>query len=473
MIESKKVSKNRIEMKISHVLYYIFLIIMFFVKGIGLYDGQVLYRILFLAAMLCAAGKIFLTGYTKKEWFWIILLGMFAVIVERNSGEKGVLICYAIVAGMKEIPVKRVMQIGACIYTITLLGMVTYFGVFLEQSAYIEEIRIGLGSTVRYGLGYSHPNTLMVTYLATITLIIICLGEKYNWKYSIFLSAGMLYIYWYCMSYTALITCTLVIVLPLYLMKIRKGKLGIIEYIIGGVSLPLSLGYSFLAPFLMPERLLLFFQQHLSTFYSRLKLAKMYVIPSYISLLGTHVTKVTDSKYTLDNSFLYTFIFNGVLFFCIMMLLYFYMMYRLIKEKRNLELIITCVFFVQAIMEPYMFNTSFKNITLFFLGELIWDKAEAVEGRFDSIKLVLPNSLIKYKNLFMECWKQNMQKILLASGVMGAIVFLVCFAGSMVLNSTAAMTMVSWRGNIAIAWLASIVMAFIVFGMKIRTYDRR
>ena len=461
----KGACKDKTEIKIADLLYYIFLLIMFGLKGFGLYDGQAVYRILFWTAMLCAVGKIFLTNYTKKEWFWIILLGVLAVLIERNSGEKGVLITYAVVAGMKGISLKRIMHIGAVVYGVTLCSMVTFFGIFLDKSTYIEHPRLGMGDVIRYGLGYAHPNTLMVTYFVTCALIVICLGKKYNWKYAIALEAGLLYVYSYCISYTGLITGTLVIILPLYLYMIRKGKLGIWEYIIGGAALPFSLAFSFISPYYLPEGIWNFFDRFLITFTNRLRLAKQYVIPANISLLGTHVTKVTDSKYTLDNSFLYTFIFNGVLFFCIIMILYFYMMYRLIKEKRNLELIITCVFFVQAIMEPFMFNTSFKNITLFFLGGLIWDKSKSVEGRFDKMKVVIPNCLIEGQMVFAECWKQNNKKIVMTASMVGAIVFI----GYVLFNVNIVSGGNFIRSSVAIAWLIFVIVfisMYIVSYMK-------
>lgn len=365
--------KDKLGIELPELLYYLFLMCMFFAKGIGLYDGQMLYRLLFWGGMVCVAGKIALTGYTKKEWLGVILLGVLAVLIERHSGEKGVLLCYAVVIGMKGISLKRTMQIGAAVYGITMTGMVTYYSIFLEKSPIREEVRVGLGKTVRYALGYPHPNTLMVTYLAFITMLIYWLGKKYNWKHAVVLFAGMLYLYSYCMSYTGAITCILMIVLPLYLTKIRHDKLGAVEYSIGAAALPLSLVYSFLAPYFMPESIMTFLKEHLRTFHSRLILAQKYVIRENISLLGTRVEQVTTGEFSLDNSFLYAFVFNGVLFFVIILVAYIYLMYRMIKEKRNLELIITCIFLVEAIMEPLMFNTSFKNVTLFFLGSVVWE----------------------------------------------------------------------------------------------------
>jgi len=119
-------------------------------------------------------------------------------------------------------------------------------------------------------------------------------------------------------------------------------------------------------------------------------------------------------------------------------------------------------------MEPFMFNTSFKNITLFFLGELIWDKSESVEGRFDKIKIVLPNWLIKYTNMILECWKQNGKKVLMISSITGVTVLLICLVKDVILNSADVMTMAVWRSNFAIAWFITIFVAFICFGVKYR-----
>lgn len=419
-----KISENKI--KLSHFLFYAFLILMFFAKGIGLYDGQTIYRLLFWFAMLCAAGKIALTGYTKKQWIVVILLGILAVLIERHSGEKGVLICYAIVVGMKDISLKRVMQIGAAVYGITMCGMVTYFGIFLEKSTAMPGVRFGIGKTLRYALGYPHPNNLLMTYLATITMLIYCLGKKYNWKYAIALMVGNLYLFSYCMSYTGIITSSLMILLPLYLKNIRHNNLGIFEYSVAGAALPLCLLYSFGMPYLLFDRIADFLSNYVYTLYHRLILAKQYMTLENLSLLGTHASKVVTGKYSIDNSFLYAFVFNGVIFFLIVMALYAYMIYQMIKEKRNLEVIIICVFLLEGIIEPLLFNTSFKNITLFFLGEILWKRAENIQGYFDSITFSIPGFVEEVSGKFLRCWEKYVNTIVIVSVGAGIVISVVC-----------------------------------------------
>ena len=376
---------------ISLVCYYAFLICMFFAKGIGLYDGQWLYRILFWGGMVFAAGKILLTEYTRTEWFFVLALGGLALLMERTSGEKGVLICYALVAGMKNIPVKRIMQIGSVVFGMTMCGMVAYYSIFLEKSYAMEDTRLFIGETIRYSLGYPHPNNLLSTYLAFLTMTIYSLGRRYHWKHGVLMGIGMMYLYSYCKSYTGFITCTLVIILPLYLQYLRKNRLGIIEYSIAGAALPVSLLYSVFAPYVIPKGIMEFIQNNFDTLYSRLRLSKQHFVPENISLLGTRVEEVTTSVFSLDNSYLYSVVFNGVLFSLIMLACYSYLMYYLIKEKRNRELIITCIFILAGMIEPLLFNSSFKNISLFFLGAAVWKKEtvadkEKISGLMEKMK---------------------------------------------------------------------------------------
>ena len=367
--------KKEQKYQISIICYYLFLFSMFFAKGIGLYDGQGLYRILFWGGMLFAAGKIFLTEYSRKEWIAIIVLGALAVLMERTSGEKGVLICYALIMGMKNIPVKRIMQIGAVIFGVTMCGMVIYYSIFLEQSYAMEDTRIFIGETIRYSLGYPHPNNLLSTYLALVTMVVYWLKEKYHWKHALLLEVGVIYLYSYCKSYTGFITCTLMIILPLYMIYFRKNKFGVLEYGVAIASIPVCLFYSVFAPYILPDSVMEFLKKNFDTLHSRFLLSKMHFRPENISLLGTRVEEVTTSVYSLDNSFLYCVVFNGVIFSLIMLGGYCYLMYYLIKEKKDFALLVTCIFLLTGLIEPLLFNSSFKNISLLFLGEAVWKNA--------------------------------------------------------------------------------------------------
>lgn len=466
--------KNQIEIQLSELLYYIFLVLMFLLKGFGLYDGQLIYKLVFMAAMLCIVFKLALSEYTVKEWLIIIITGILAVIINRCSGEKGVLICYAVIVGMRGILLKRVMQIGAAIYGVSMLIMVTYYGVFLDQSVCLEGIRMGVAAVPRYGMGYPHPNTFHVTYLVVCALIIYCIGEKLNWKHVLLLMAGNVYTFIYSMSYTATFTTAMLILLAWYVVK--RKELSKAEYGITALAFPAVFFVSVLAPFVLPGNIKEILKSNLYTVYHRIELAEQYVTKENVSLFGKQAAEVITGSYSVDNSFLYCLLFGGVLFFAVMMLLYIYLMYRLIKEKRNIELVITCVFLVEAIMEPYLFNTSFKNITLFFVGSVLWKNKDCLTKKIRILKdreiCLNCTGWSLYSSKIQECWCIN-KKNVLGAGCAAGVIALVIFVAAKPLDSNDLITVMAYLRSLCsvvwiTVWLVGVCMMLIRFVKSLR-----
>ena len=93
--------EKNMEIRLSELLYLLFWGVMLFTKGIGLYDGQPLYKVFLVLAFLCIGAKMCITEYSYREWAVILFLLAWSVVVYRVSGEKGVLICMVTAAGMK------------------------------------------------------------------------------------------------------------------------------------------------------------------------------------------------------------------------------------------------------------------------------------------------------------------------------------------------------------------------------------
>ena len=78
--------------KLSHLLFGIFAGSIFAAKGLGLYDGQLIFKIVLILAGISWIIKIFLTDYTSKELLeclGILVLGTISYII---SGDKGLLL---------------------------------------------------------------------------------------------------------------------------------------------------------------------------------------------------------------------------------------------------------------------------------------------------------------------------------------------------------------------------------------------
>lgn len=357
---------------ITELLFYFFIIVMFIEKGFGLYDGLVIYKILFIVTMLAVFLKLALEEHTFYEWSFIILSGILVVIINRVSGEKGPLIIYAMMFGMQNIPLKRIMKIGVlCLGLSAVINAIIYMLRVPNVHALIRSERLGIIKLFAWDLGQPHPNTTATVYLALVAMIILLLGGNYSWRHMLLLSVGDCIIYFFCVSNTGFLVSLTLIVLSYFSVHIHSiSKWG---YGIMVMAYPVCVLFSCAFPWIIPRNVLLFLKVHMRTIYHRIMLSREFASVDNLRLFGVNVASLTDSQFTLDNSFLYCIVFNGVVCFCLLSIGYVFFIHKYIKEKRNLELCITMCFLMKGILEPFLFNTSFKNITIFFLGECLWE----------------------------------------------------------------------------------------------------
>lgn len=341
---------------------------MLFTKGIGLYDGQALYKFAFIVSFGCLALKMCITKYTKIQWVAIIVLSLGVGVVYFISKEKGILICFMMIIAMKDVCIKKVFKTGMWIWSASMLGNLLYHLMFLEQSGYKVHEKLGLGHIFRWSLGQSHPNILHISYLVLTAFLIYNWRNKYDWKKLLILMAGNVYIFIYSVSYTGFFIVTLYLVGSLYVNK--RKKITKLEYVLVEMVLPLCLTLSFLPPLLLDYSSKWFYYVN-AVFNNRLYLAYVYLIPENIKIFGNNLAEITTSMYTLDNAYLFNFIIYGVFVFCIMTVAYLIMIHKYIKEKKDLELAMIVCFLIAGITEPFLFNTSFKNLTLLFVGDCL------------------------------------------------------------------------------------------------------
>lgn len=420
------IKKN--ELSIQELFYFMFLTIMFMVKGFGLYDGQLIYKILFLISFLFISLKLLFTDYSLKEWIVIILLGILVIIINRASGEKGPLIVYAILVGMKDVSLEKCMRVGAWSLGLSFAFLIILNLFMLPNSDgfWVKE-RFGI-FVGRWSLGYPHPNTTAVTYLAIVTLILFLLKENYNIKYFSLLLLGNILINMYCVSFTGIIVCTLYLCVA-YLFTTINVRTKMLRIVVSVYSFFCMLVFM-IVPFVLPKGIMIFLEKHAYTLYHRLILSKQFFDKGNIYLWGIHVTDLTDSKFTLDNSYLYSIVFNGVVFSVIVFALYLYVIQVLLKEKRYVEILLTLALMTEGIMEPFMFNTSFKNISLFIVGAVIWEKInrkrqqEKQFGLHFEKYIYLPAMNISWSNIFEEEYQRKMFKRVILLGIIyGCLIF--------------------------------------------------
>lgn len=426
LVNEKKVLRT---INMSEFLFLCFWSIMLFTKGMGLYDGQLIYNVLFVGAFFFLGLKFLFTEHTLLEWMMIILLNFFAIIVYMHSKEKGVLIFMAVLTSMKNVSVKRLCGWGTLVWGMSMGGIIAYSLVNFEQVRNGIQHKTIIGYVCRYFMGYPHPNTLHISYLFLVALIVYVLGNRFNWKTVSILTCGNIFLFLYSFSLTGVIVAEILILLSYYV--VLKKKLNKLEYGLIQIFYPLCLMISILIPITMKGRWTDFLN---NLFNYRFELSKKYLVMDNITMFGVDVGNLTSTMRAIDNSFINCLLSYGTILFIAISIGYICLVFHYVKNKRNLELVICISIWLGGIIEPYLFNTSFKNITLIFLGNylfevtksnknVIWNKKIAVwQDKEIAIDIEFLNII---QNKIAELKKENNRNKIFVSIILGLIIALI------------------------------------------------
>ena len=374
----RMISENSIEITLAEACYFGFFILLSVTKGLGLYEGQKLFELLVFPALLLGMVKILITPYTKRQWIVQILLLLLTAVVFYNSRERGILFLAFTVLGMKNISVKRVFHVGLWVWSLCAI-MLSIFSFFrLEHTVYRVHAKMGMGHIFRWSLGFSHPNILHITYLALCAFVLYELGEKYRFRHFLYMMAGNVLVFLYSISYTGFGIVTVLLVGCLYV-RIRP-RFCILEKMLANLVLPVCLILSFVVPFYLYDNKFARYVQKLNFMLNtRIWLAEQFLRSEYRSLFGADISKIVKSSMTLDNSYVWGYINYGLVMFAIIIVGYFALFFYDTHKQRTRELVILICFLGAGWTEPLLFNTSFKNVTLVFLGGFLFMQKDGVK----------------------------------------------------------------------------------------------
>lgn len=359
--------KKELKITLGEILYWIFFGTILFAKGIGLYDGQNVFKLVLVFSTLCLFLKICIEEYTAQEIFFMILIFSLTAITYLISGEKGLLLYGLVTVGVKNVNLKRIFFVGAGVWTIAFASIIVKSLFVMDSTVYKVHDKLGLGHIFRWSLGYPHPNVLQISYLVLAIFAIYLLGNKFNLKHAILLFLGNCWVFMYSVSYTGFIVFMILLTGRIYL--IYRKKWNIVEKIMIQLIFPLSVFLSLVAPITIKGKLFIFLNELLST---RMELAWRYLKPEYISLFGIRVSEITTESLTMDNAYLSAFITYGMVPFLIICFSTIYMIFRYVKEEKYLETIIIITIVIAGLTEPFLYNTSFKNLSFLFMGALLF-----------------------------------------------------------------------------------------------------
>lgn len=365
---------------IQEACYYGFFILLSVAKGLGFYEGQKMFYLLVLPALTLGFLKILLTPYTKRQAVMQILLLALVAVVYYESRQIAIFFVAFTVLGMKGMSLKKVFHLAVWLWTVcaVLLSVFSFFR--LEHTVYRVHAKLKMGHVFRWSLGFTHPNILHITYLMLCALIICEMEEKYGFKQYVLLMAGNLLVFFYSVSYTGFGIVAVLLTGCLYV-KFRP-RFCFVEKLLVNLVLPICLLLSFVLPFFLYDYFSLisfcgnpwigiwthWLNNLLNT---RIWLAEQFLKSGYTSLFGTDVSRIVNSSMNMDCSYLWCYINYGLVFTVVIMIGYFLLLFYDTHKQRTRQLVILACFLAAGWTEQLLFNSSFKNVTLLFLGEFL------------------------------------------------------------------------------------------------------
>lgn len=426
----------RKKMSLEEILYFGFFLLLSVAKGFGLYDGQKLFLLLVFPALLCGFFKILITPYTRRQWGIVMTLLLMTALVYVRSGEKGILFIMFLILGMKHISLKKVMRAGLWVWSLCAVLLCVFSFFRLEHTIYRVVSKMGLGHIFRWSLGFTHPNILHITYLALCAFIVYELAERYRLKHFVLLMSGNVLVFFYSVSFTGFAIVSLFLVGELYVWL--RPKFCLWEKAAVILVLPVCILFSFLLPWLYAvqveaQQLSPWLEKLNLALNTRINLASQYMSPEYMSLFGAKVALLNQPSGAIDSSYMWCYINYGFIPFLLFMTAYLFLVVDVCRKQRTREAVMVVCFLIAGFTEQLLFNTSFKNITLLFLGELLYRQKEgekeyclfpALQRDIDVCLPAFAASFMELPGRVADLWKSCRKQIaagILAGAAVGVI----------------------------------------------------
>lgn len=358
---------------IKELLFMIAFSIIFILKGFGVYDGLVAFKIFMPLVLSFIILKYILESHSVKE---IICSGCLVVlfsILFFITNNKGYIISVMIFLGMKDISVKKLFCFGAIASIISL--MVNYILFRFEINVGDVRIHHKLGGEIlRYSLGNSHPNSMHMTYVIMTILVLYSLKDSKR-KLGIWNAILMCISILLCaftLSYTGMILSVLIFGGVCYL-YITYGMNNIkAEKMVPFVILAVCIIFSTIVPYLLIKDSVIF-EKINRIFHTRISLLLSYFEAYSVSLFPQRINDYSKIWYQLDNSYAELLLETGIIVFCIFIIALIFTINSLNKNNERFAILFIVIQLIGGITDPYLFNSSARNLIIIWMGQCYFE----------------------------------------------------------------------------------------------------
>lgn len=375
--------KNKNFRKIETYLFFAYWILMNGVKAVGLAEGQRLYNIGIALAFGCVITKILFEFYedffvnkfdfkTLLCWASIAAIYIIGTIIYVISNQWSPLLYISLVCGLRNINIQEVFRSGVCLWSFCFIIKALLALCGIREGFVLVHEKLGLGPLIRHSFDYTHPNVLQITYGFIMFGILYLNGQKGRKliRTITIMMIGSIFVFFYSLSYTGLFMNLMGYIIYIYAVNRKRLMIGDKMLAYGGfLCWPIiAVGI----PLLTFDGLILrpYLAQINDFFHGRILMSRQALLGG-IHIWGTPVS-LSGVLGALDSSYIQLFTFQGVVFFCIVMLISIWTLSRCLSNDDRRGVAIILAMAIGGFTEPYLFNTSFKNWIFVIAGMEIW-----------------------------------------------------------------------------------------------------
>ncbi len=353
-------------MKINTIyLFYVFILVNTFFKGIGLDNDSNVYLICLIFGILVLFLKLIKDKYTKKELFFIsisIVIGIATFLVTRRPTLFLTVLC---LIGMKNVNIDDIFKKMLDVRFITFFSIIILAFAGIIDNTKFEMWRNGEMST-RYTLGFGHPNTLHLSLFILIALYIYNRYDKLNiFEYIVMIALNFL-IYHFSVSRTGMMG-TLLLIILCAITQIKSTKVRNIIIKLPSILFIVLFIFSFLTGMLYGK--VEFINQLDRIFTGRIAYSNYYLETYGFSLFGSNIQNDTNALF--DNGYLYMYIQYGIVGLIYLSVLFF-AIFNNIKKNHDIKKAVLVISFLIYILTESFSPNIFMNIILLFSAEWIF-----------------------------------------------------------------------------------------------------
>lgn len=379
-------SNEEIKVSSEHLFYFsyvVYLVANFFFKFttietvLGVNADLLANMVIYPLYILLFIKIIYYQSYSKNEVLKIISVGIIILISSYFSGVKLLVTAFIFIIAAKDIDINKVIKLTLiiqiiCISIIALLAV----GNIIENRTFSRK-----DGTIRYSLGFKHPNAFAGQILQLCICWVWIRWEKLNYKDYLFLSVLAVFIIKVCDSRTSallILAFVGIVLMDKYFenknIKLMKKAISIVTklsiIICPLVSLLLGILYNsnnkfyFLIDKVISGRIKLLNDYFIKQGYS--------IVGQKINIISTYASKRSEYDTTaLDNAYGHIAVRYGLIILIIFIIGFYLVAKKADNENNNKALICIFIYMVFGITEIYIFNLPY-NVLLLLLSVAIY-----------------------------------------------------------------------------------------------------